>query len=50
LLLQKYCKRLHEGEFFERNETYWKPASSKTALYDQLARKKYREMLRHQIQ
>ena len=48
--IQKYKNRLNEAAFFEQEEIYWVPASSQTALYDQLAKKKYREILRQQIQ
>ena len=47
---QKYKGRLDETAFFEQEDIYWEPASSQTALYDQLAKKKYREILRQQIQ
>ena len=36
--------------FFEESESYWKPASDPASLYAQLAKNKYREILRHQVQ
>lgn len=36
--------------FFEECERYWRPASTKEDLYQQLAQRKYREIPRHQIQ
>ena len=47
--IQKYRDQLSQSYFFLEDEVYWQPASSKTALYDQLAKKKYREILRKQI-
>ena len=41
---------MDESAFFEQEEVYWEPASSQTALYDQLSKKKYREILKQQIQ
>ena len=35
--------------FFEETKTYWVPADSASKLYDQFARKKFREILRNQI-
>ena len=37
-------------EFFENTDNYWKPASDTEGLYQQLSSKKYREILRQQIQ
>ena len=37
-------------EFFENCNNYWKPASDTEGLYQQLSSKKYREILRQQIQ
>ena len=37
-------------KFFEECETYWSPSSVANELYEQLASKKYREILRPQIQ
>lgn len=47
--LQNYRGQLQQAAFFLEDEVYWPPASSKKALYDQLSRKKYREILRQQI-
>ena len=38
-----------ERMFFEESEVYWRPARDSTGLYDQLAQRKYREIVRHQI-
>ena len=35
--------------FFDEEDVYWSPASSCNELYAQLAERKYREILRHQI-
>ena len=35
---------------FEENDTYWVPASNANELYSQLSSKKYREIIRQQIQ
>ena len=35
---------------FEENDTYWVPASDANELYSQLSSKKYREIIRQQIQ
>ena len=35
--------------FFEEEKVYWTPASTTSALYSQLASKKYREIQRSQI-
>ena len=35
--------------FFEEEQIYWAPASTTSALYSQLASKKYREIPRNQI-
>ncbi len=37
-------------KFFEECETYWAPSSQANELYKQLAARKYREILREQIQ
>ncbi len=37
-------------KFFEECETYWAPSSQANELYEQLATRKYREILREQIQ
>ena len=37
-------------KFFEESESYWTPSSNANELYEQLSRKKYREILRHHIQ
>ena len=38
-------------EFFaESDGDYWEPASDTKGLYEQLSNKKYREILRNQIQ
>ncbi|XP_064395470.1 uncharacterized protein LOC135342615 isoform X2 [Halichondria panicea] len=37
-------------KFFEECETYWAPSSMANELYEQLAARKYREILREQIQ
>ena len=50
IYLQKYKNRLDDTAFFEQEEVYWKPASKQRALYQQMAKKKYREILRPQIQ
>ena len=36
--------------FFEECDLYWRPASTREEIYQQLAQKKYREIPRHQIQ
>ena len=38
-----------EQEFFQECNIYWVPSSDPTELYAQLARYKFREILRHQI-
>ena len=35
--------------FFEECETYWRPASNREDLYQQLSQRKYREIPKHQI-
>ena len=35
--------------FFEECETYWRPASNKEDLYQQLSQRKYREIPKHHI-
>ena len=35
---------------FEEDDTYWEPASDANELYKQLSAKKYREIVRQQIQ
>ena len=37
-------------KFFEECETYWSPSSNANELYEQLSRKKYREIPRNQIE
>jgi len=44
------CHSDQQLTFFEESEIYWKPASDSASLYEQLAKNKYREILRHQIQ
>ena len=36
--------------FFEETERFWHPAGNRAGLYQQLANKKYREILRSSIQ
>jgi len=36
-------------KFFEEDEVYWTPAITTSALYSQLAIKKYREIPRNQV-
>ena len=36
--------------YFEESDSYWDPGNSYEALYDQFARKKFREILREDIQ
>ncbi len=36
--------------FFEEKDKYWKPATNTATLYQQLASRKYREIIRKQIQ
>ena len=36
--------------FFEEIDKYWRPASNTASLYQQLASRKYREVIRKQIQ
>lgn len=36
--------------FFEETERFWRPAGDRASLYQQLANKKYREILRTNIQ
>ena len=36
--------------FFEETERFWRPAGNRVSLYQQLANKKYREILRTNIQ
>ena len=38
-----------EQDFFQECNIYWVPSSDPTELYAQLARYKFREILRHQI-
>lgn len=47
---QNYREQLHSAAFFLEADVYWRPASSKRDLYDQLSKRKYREILRQQIQ
>ena len=35
---------------FEEDDTYWEPADDARGLYEQLSAKKYREIVRSQIQ
>ena len=35
--------------FFEESDIYWRPAQDYSGLYDQLAQRKYREIMRRQI-
>jgi hypothetical protein len=39
-----------EVSFFEQSDVYWEPPASTPELYNQLARRKYREIHRNQIQ
>ena len=41
---------LGDDSFFTEDKTYWTPSEDTSVLYEQLAQKKYREILRHQIQ
>ena len=43
-------KRSGDDCFFTEDKTYWTPSEDTSVLYEQLAQKKYREILRHQIQ
>ncbi|XP_064406658.1 tyrosine-protein kinase Fes/Fps-like isoform X4 [Halichondria panicea] len=36
--------------FFTESDVYWRPATNSASLYEQLARNRYREILREQIQ
>ncbi|XP_064406652.1 probable LIM domain-containing serine/threonine-protein kinase DDB_G0286997 isoform X2 [Halichondria panicea] len=47
---KKYEGSLTRDGFFQQEDSYWRPASSKTALYDQLSKRKYREIVRQKIQ
>ena len=38
------------SSFFEETERFWRPAGDRASLYQQLANKKYREILRTSIQ
>ena len=39
-----------DASFFEESDTYWKPATDCSEIYQQMARNKYREIPRHLIQ
>ena len=38
-----------EVAFFEESDSYWRPAQDSSGLYAQLAKRKYREIVRNQI-
>ena len=38
------------SSFFEETESFWAPAGDCASLYQQLANRKYREILRNQIE
>ena len=35
--------------FFEKSDIYWRPAAQANVLYDQLAKRKYREIPRNKL-
>ena len=41
---------VNNWSFFDESESYWKPASDSNTLYEQLSLRKYREILRKQIE
>lgn len=41
---------LGETSFFEDTSIYWEPANDSGTIYDQLAKKKFREIIRSQIE
>ena len=46
------CSDLPDGTevaFFEESAAYWRPAQDSNGLYVQLAKRKYREIVRSQI-
>ena len=50
VIRHQFSDKLEEDlTFFEESDTYWRPAGDSTALYDQLAQRKYREIMRNQI-
>ncbi len=49
LTIRKICVQLNM-QFFMDDPIYWAPASTTAELYAQLAKKKYRELPRDQIQ
>ena len=52
LTLSQYSTLKRSGDdcFFTEEKIYWTPSEDTSVLYEQLAQKKYREILRHQIQ
>ena len=53
VLLTLQSQKLPSGsspEFFREDETYWRPSNVESELYEQLSTRKYREILRHQIE
>ena len=52
LILSQHSSLERSGDdcFFTEDKTYWTPSEDTSVLYEQLAEKKYREILRHQIQ
>ena len=52
LTLSQYSSLKRSGDdcFFTEEKIYWTPSEDTSVLYEQLAQKKYREMLRQQIQ
>ena len=52
LALSQYTSLNTSGDdfFFTEEKIYWTPSEDTSVLYEQLAQKKYREILREQIQ
>ena len=47
IILQSH--KYNNLQFFERDKTFWAPASTTSGLYEQLCTKRYREISRDQI-
>ena len=47
---QHYYSKLEKPIFFVESEVYWKPGPDCRSIYDQLAKKRYREIARKKIQ
>ena len=47
MLIQSHSSR--DTIFFEQTDLYWEPPTSAAELYNQLAKRKYREIQRDQV-